>query len=66
MYAGESSQQIEDGLPLRFEEKMTKSGQMFRLPSGYKALYRQFEIEGYAFVDAIHVASSARELREIN
>lgn len=66
MYAGESSQQIEDGLPLRFEEKMTKSGQMFRLPSGYKALYWQFEIEGYAFVDAIHVASSARELREIN
>lgn len=65
MYAGADSQEIEDGLKLRFEEKMTQSGQMFRLPSGYKALYWQFEIEGYAFVDAIHVASSARELRGI-
>jgi hypothetical protein len=65
MYAGDHSDQIEDGLPLRFEEKMTKSAQMFRLPSGYKALYWQFEVEGYAFIDAIHVASTARELRDI-
>jgi hypothetical protein len=65
MYAAPDSQLVEDGLTLRFEEKLTKSGQMFRLPSGYKALYWQFEIEGYAFVDAIHVASSPRELREV-
>jgi hypothetical protein len=65
MYAGERSDLVEDGLPLRFEETMTKSGQMFRLPSGYKALYHQFEVEGYAFIDAIHVASTARELRDI-
>ena len=59
------SQEIEDGLTLRFEEKMTQSGQMFRLPSGYKALYWQFEIEGWAFIDAIHAASSPRELRGV-
>jgi hypothetical protein len=65
MYAGADSQEIEDGLKLRFEQKMTQSGQMFRLPSGFKSLYWQFEIEGYAFVDAIHVASSPRELRAV-
>jgi len=63
MYAGSDSQQTEDGLTLRFEQKLTQSGQMLRLPSGYKALYWQFEIEGYAFIDSIHVASTARELR---
>ena len=65
LYAGADSPQIEDGLPLRFEQKMTQSGQMFRLPSGFKALYWQFEVEGYAFIDAIHAASSPRELRGV-
>jgi len=74
MYAGESSKQIEDGLPLRFQQKLghpdrptepVQSGHMFRLPSGYKAIYFQFEVEGFAIIDAIHAASTARELREI-
>jgi hypothetical protein len=65
VYAGESSQLVEDGLPLRYEKKMVKSAELLRLPSGYKALYWQFEIEGLVFVDAIHVASSARELRDM-
>jgi len=65
MYSGPDSPEVEDGLTLRFEQKLTKSGQMLRLPSGYKALYWQFEIEGYAFIDSIHVASSARELRGV-
>ena len=33
MYAAASSQQIEDGLWFRFEQKLAQSGQMFRLPS---------------------------------
>jgi hypothetical protein len=65
LYAGESSPQTEDGLTLRFTQKMAKSGQMFRLPSGYKALYWQVEIEGWAFVDAVHLASTPRELRDM-
>jgi len=65
MYSAADSQEMEDGLTLRFEEKLSQSGQMFRLPSGYKALYWQFEVEGYAIIDAIHAASTARELREI-
>lgn len=65
MFAGPDSQEIEDGLTLRFEHKLGKSGEMFRLPSGYKALYWQFEVEGWAYIDSIHVASSPRELRGI-
>jgi hypothetical protein len=65
MYAAASSQAMEDVLWFRFEQKLLASGQMFRLPSGYKALYWQFEIEGYAIIDAIHAASSPRELRAI-
>lgn len=65
MYSAADSQEIEDGLTLRFEQKMTQSGQMFRLPSGFKSLYFQFEVEGWVFLDAIHVASTPRELRTI-
>jgi hypothetical protein len=53
------------GLPLRFEEAMTTPGQMFRLPSGFKALYWQFEVEGSLVVTSIHAASTARELRNV-
>ena len=38
---------------------------MFRLPSGFKAQYYQFEVEGYANIDAIHCAQTAHELRNI-
>jgi hypothetical protein len=65
MYAADHADFTVDGLPLRFQQQMTKSGQMFRLPSGFKALYYQFEVEGYLIVDAIHAAQSAHELRRI-
>jgi hypothetical protein len=38
---------------------------MMRLPSGYKALYYQFEVEGFNIVEAIHCAQTAHELRAI-
>jgi len=65
VYAGEYSDLEQDGLKLRFQQEMTDPNQTFRLPSGYKALYWQFEVEGYATVLAIHAASSPRELRAI-
>lgn len=65
LYAGGFADLTEDGLPLRFQETMTRSGQMFRLPSGFKALYWQFEVEGDLTITAIHAASSARELRRV-
>ena len=65
VYAGTEPDLTDDGLPLRFEERITLTNQMFRLPSGYKALYYQFEVEGYAIIDAIHCAQTARELRKI-
>jgi hypothetical protein len=65
VFAGAQADLTDDGLPLRFEQKMTQSGQMFRLPSGFKALYYQFEVEGYNVVDAIHCAQTAHELRNI-
>lgn len=63
VFAGDHAQAIASGLPLRFEQQMTASGQMFRLPSGYKALYYQFEVEGEVIVNAIHCAQTAKELR---
>jgi hypothetical protein len=65
VYAGTEPDLTDDGLPLRFEEVITKTNQMFRLPSGFKALYYQFEIVGYKIIDAIHCAQTARELRMI-
>jgi hypothetical protein len=65
VFAGATASQLADGLPLRFEQEMTESGQMFRLPSGYKALYYQFEVSGEVMVDAIHCAQTAHELRQV-
>jgi hypothetical protein len=65
VYAGTEPDLTDDGLPLRFEQQITLTNQMFRLPSGYKALYYQFEVEGYKLIDAIHCAQTPRELREI-
>ena len=65
MFAGSEATQLESGLPLVYEDTLGHSGQMFRLPSGYKALYYQFEVEGLAVIDAIHVAQTPHELREI-
>jgi hypothetical protein len=65
VYADAKASDLDAGLTLRFQQKMTKSGQMFRLPSGYKAQYYQFEVEGYLNIDAIHCAQTAHELRSI-
>jgi hypothetical protein len=66
VYAGSAEDIVSaGGLPLRFEQAMTTPGQMFRLPSGFKALYWQFEVEGSLVVTSIHAASSARELRNV-
>ena len=65
MFAGDHAQSVSSGLPLRFEEILTEPGQILRLPSGYKALYYQFEVEGCAVIDAIHVAQTANELRAV-
>jgi len=54
-----------DTLPLRFEELLHRSGDMFRLPSGYKAMYWQFEVEGNCNIDAIHVAETPHLLRTV-
>lgn len=65
VFAGDHAQAVADGLPLRFEEEMTVPGQMFRLPSGYKAQYYQFEVAGEVVVNAIHCAQTPHELRQI-
>jgi hypothetical protein len=65
VFASERPISTGNGLTKRFERKLAKSGEMFRLPSGYKALYYQFEVEGYAIIDAIHCAQTAHELRKV-
>lgn len=42
--------------------ELRQSGQQFRLPSGFKADYWQFEVEARVRVDVIQVATSAKEL----
>lgn len=65
MFAGDHAQAVSNSLPLRLEWTLSESGQIIRLPSGYKALYYQFEVEGLAVIDSIHVAQTANELRAI-
>lgn len=65
VFAGESADELDNGLPLRYANSLKKSGEMFRLPSGYKALYYQFEVEGYAVINAIHCAQTPHELRMV-
>lgn len=65
VFAAEKAKATEDGLPIIFQQQMRKSGEMFRLPSGFKAQYYQFEVEGYCIVNAIHAAQTAHMLRNI-
>ena len=51
-----------DGV-LKHTRELRVSGELFKLPSGYKATSWQFEIEGRVTVFDIQVASSAKELR---
>lgn len=41
------------------------SGEMFRLPSGFKASYWQFEIEARVHVTSVQMATSAKELASV-
>jgi hypothetical protein len=50
---------------LKLTRKLVKSGEQFRLPSGYKADFYQFELEGQLMVYNMQIASSARELRMV-
>ena len=65
MFAGATAESDDHGLPLRYERTLPKSGEMMRLPSGFKSLYYQFEVEGWNVIDAIHVTQTAHELRGI-
>jgi hypothetical protein len=54
------------GGQLVFNQDLTgRNGQEFRLPSGFKTDLWQFEVEGYAAVKSIHVASTSAELKGV-
>ena len=53
-----------DGV-LRYTRPVVKSGEQFRLPSGFKCDTVQFELEGQLMVHNMQVATSARELRQV-
>lgn len=50
---------------LRYTRPVSKSGEQFRLPSGFKADTYQFELEGQLLINNVQVATSARELRQV-
>lgn len=53
-----------DGV-LRATREVQRSGELILLPSGFKANYYQFEIEGQVAVKNIQIATSVKELRQI-
>lgn len=53
-----------DGV-LRFTREIRVSGEAMRLPSGFKALDWEIEIEGNVKVTSVEVATSMRELRSV-
>ena len=66
VFAAESAADLDNGLTLKFSQPLNKpSGQMYRLPSGYKAQYYQVEVEGYKAINAIHMAQTAHLLRSV-
>ena len=50
---------------LKYVRPITKSGEQFRLPSGFKSDTVQFELEGQLMIHNMQVATSPRELREV-
>jgi hypothetical protein len=48
---------------LRYTRPLVKSGEQFRLPSGFKTDTVQFELEGQWAIHNLQVATSPRELR---
>jgi hypothetical protein len=53
-----------DGV-LRATQPVTRSGQQFRLPSGFKADFYQFELEGQLMIYNVQIAGTPRELRQV-
>jgi hypothetical protein len=47
---------------LRFTRALNSSGELFRLPSGFKATFWQIEIEGNTQINSVEIATSAKEL----
>jgi hypothetical protein len=50
---------------LRYTRPITKSGEQFRLPSGFKSNFVMFELAGQFMIHNMQVATSPRELREV-
>ena len=50
-----------DGV-LCFTRELRKSGDLFRLPSGFKATFWQVEIEARVQINSVEIATSAKEL----
>jgi hypothetical protein len=50
---------------LKYTRPIRKSGEQFRLPSGYKADFVQFELSGQLMIFNMQIATSAHELRGI-
>jgi len=50
---------------LRYTRPITKSGEQFRLPSGFKSNLVMFELSGQLMIHNMQVATSARELRGV-
>ena len=50
---------------LRYTRPVSKSGEQFRLPSGYMADTYQFELEGQLLINNLQVATSPRDLRQV-
>jgi hypothetical protein len=50
-----------DGV-LRFTRELRTSGEIMKLPSGFKATYWQIEVEGRVRIKSIEIATSAKEL----
>ena len=50
---------------LRYTRPISKSGEQFRLPSGYQADTYQIELEGQLLINNVQIATSARELRQV-
>jgi hypothetical protein len=53
-----------DGI-LKFSREIRTTGDMFRLPSGFRAQYWQFEIEGRVQINSVEIATAAKELGNV-
>ena len=61
-YEGTTFRYYANGL-LRYQRPLVKSGEQFRLPSGFRCDFVQFELEGQHMILNMQVATSAKELR---